>query len=103
MDRVRITLAADPVCSDDFRGAIAPLALEQMPVHLDQLGVVDRRPESFFNRLKIDLMAIAGELDTVSEAPGQVTPAFRASPGPRPQPLSGTGTSKPFSVTETKQ
>jgi len=61
-------------------GGLAPLPLEHLPVHLDELGVVDRRPEAFFNSLKIDLVAVARKLGTVRQAPGEVADVAASRP-----------------------
>jgi len=57
-----------------------------LPIYLDELSVVDRRPEAFFDRLKIDLMAVARELDAVCQAPGQVAD----------KPLGGLAATVPY-------
>ena len=67
--RVRASLDCLRFTADACRGAVAALAIGvDLPVHLDEHGVVDVVAECCINRLQVRLVAVAGQLHAIGKA-----------------------------------
>jgi hypothetical protein len=83
--------------ADDLRWAVALLALERLPVHLDEQGVIDRRSEAFFNCPQIDVVAVARKRDRASSCLSCIDITSAVSGGAQPRSLHITHwTSQPL-------
>src|ERR1022692_836263 len=62
--------------TDALRGAVALLFRAIRPVHLDEHGVVDLRPEAILHGIQIGLVAVCGQLDAMAETAREVLDEF---------------------------
>src|ERR1035441_10302038 len=63
--------------SDALRGAVALLFAGILTVQLDEHGVVDLRPKGIFHGIQVRLMAVRGQLHTMTETACEILNKLR--------------------------